>query len=249
MNEMKRFLLLVLIVAGISFEGNTQPPTYDDLIIYYADQDYDKLLRKAEKYTQSDKTKKDALPYLYLAKCNFEMSKDQKWLDKYPKAFNDAIKYAGNCRKRDERAGTTVYADNVAFFTDLKTAIVEDMKNLIAEESFMRLQGYIAKLHRFNKEDLGSYFLKSGAMYMEKDNSGGRVAQKEAWEKLEETTSVDSWRPIDFEMLRIGVIVYCDSWINMKRQKQEATKILGKVKQWLEDDEQFMDYYNKVMFG
>ena len=246
---MKRFLLLFVVVAGFAFNGNTQPPSYDDLVIYFADGNYDKLLKKAEKYTLSDATKKDAIPYLYLAKCNFEMSKDQQWLDKYPKAFQDAIKYAGNCKKRDERAGTTVVADNIQFFTDLKIALVEDMKNLIAEESYMRLLGYVAKLHRFNKEDLGSYFLKSGAMYMEKDNSGGRVAAKEAYEKLEATEGVDGWRPIDFEMLKIGVKLYCDAWINIKRQDGEAKKLLGKVKQWLENDEEFMAYYKKVMYG
>ena len=246
---MKRFLLLLIVAIGFTLNGNAQPPTYDDLVIYFADGNYDKLLKQAEKYTLSDKTKGDAIPYLYLAKCNFEMSKDQKWLDKYPKAFSDAIKFAGNCVKRDERAGTTVVKDNIAFFTDIKVVLVEEIKNMIAEESYARLQGHVAKLHRFNKDDIGSYFVRSGSQYMNKDNSSGRISEQEAFDKLNAVTSVEDWRPVDYEMLKVGVMLYCDAQINMLRQDKKAKDLLGKVKQWLENDEEFMDYYNCVMFA
>lgn len=246
---MKRFILLMIFGVGFSMFVDAQPPNYDDLVIYYADGDYEKLLKKAEKYTLSDKTKKDAIPYLYLAKCNFEMSKDQKWKDKYPKAFNDAIRFAGNCIKKDNKAGGTVVQDNMQFFTDLKIAVVEDIKNLIAEEAYMRLMGYIAKLHRFDKDDVGSYFLRAGAQYMEKDKSGGKLSAQEAWERLDAVESVEDWREIDLEMLRIGVIVFCRSQIEVLRQDEQAKELLGRVKQWLEDDPIFMEYYNKVING
>ena len=246
---MKRIVLLFIMLVGISFSTDAQSPEYDDLVIYYADGDYERLLKKAEKYTLSDKTKKDALPYFYLAKCNFDMSKDQEWLDKYPKAFNDAIKFAGNCIKKDLKAEGTVYEDNIQFFTELKVALVEDIKNLVAEQSFMKLMGYIAKLHRFDKSDIGSYFLKAGAQYIEKDKSGGKITAKEAWERLEAIENVDNWRPIDFEMLKIGATVFCDAMFDHMRQEQAAKDLLGRIKQWLEDDEEFMAYYNRRVNG
>jgi tetratricopeptide (TPR) repeat protein len=242
---MKNIALLLLFVAGSVINANAQPPGYDDLVIYFADGDYEKLLKTAEKYTQKDDTKKDAIPYLYLAKCNFEMSKDQKWLERYPKAYNDAIRYAGNCIKKDRE--NVVVPENRGFFVELKVAVVEDIKNLVDEESYMKLMGYIAKLHRFDKEDVGSYFLKAGAQYMEKDKSGGKLSQKEAWERLEAIQSVDDWTSIDFEMLRIGVILYCDAQINVMRQPQAAKDLLGRVKQWLEKDPIFMSYYDNVV--
>jgi hypothetical protein len=113
----------------------------------------------------------------------------------------------------------------------------------------MKLMGYIAKLHRFDKKDIGSYFLKAGAQYMEKDKSGGKITTKEAWEKLDAVENVDNWRPIDLEMLRIGVIVYCDAMYDVMRQDQAAKDLLGKVKQWLENDEEFMAYYNRRING
>lgn len=242
---MKKLVLLILLVGGFVYKADAQPPTYDDLVIYYADGAYEKLLKKAEKYTLSDKTKKDAIPFLYLAKCNFEMSKDQQWLDKYPKAFNDAIRFAGNTIKKDKEG--TVFEENIQFFTDLKIAVVEDIKNLVAEEQYMKLMGSIAKLHRFDKNDVGSYFLKAGGQFMEKDKSGGKLTSKEAWERLEAVENVDDWRPIDKEMLALGVKVYCNAQINVMRQQQPAKDLLGKVKQWLEDDEDFMEYYDKIV--
>jgi len=88
---MKHFFLLLLFVVGAIFKADAQPPMYDDLLIYYADANYEKLLAKADKYIGNPKTKKDALPYLYSAMGNFEMSKDQKYDDDFPKAFNNAV--------------------------------------------------------------------------------------------------------------------------------------------------------------
>lgn len=242
---MKKLALLIVVIAGISGKSFAQPPSYDDLIILYADGNYEKLLKVAEKYTQKDDTKKDALPFLYLAKCNFMMSKDQTWLEKYPKAFNDAIRFAGNVIKKDKEG--VVVEENKEFFVDLKGALVEDMKNLIDEGSYAKLMGYIAKLHRFSKDDVGSYFLKTGAQYQEKDKSGAKLTQREAWERLEAVENVDAWSDIDKEMLKIGTMEYCNAQINVMKQTAPAKELLGKVKQWLEDDEEFMDYYNKII--
>lgn len=243
---MKKLVLFFLLLTGFVTLTNAQPPHYDDLVIYFADGDYEKLLKKAEKYTLKDETKGDPLPYLYLAKANFEMSKDAVWLEKYPKAFNDAIRYTGNCIKKDKDG--TVYQEHIQFFTDLKIAMVEEIKNLLVTESYPKLMGAIAKLHRFAKDDVGSYFLKAGAQYQTKDKGGARITTRQAFEMLDQVESVENWRPIDLEMLRIGVIEYCKAMISMNMIK-DAKDLLGRVKQWLEDDEIFMNYYDCVVNG
>ena len=244
-HTMKNLVLLVLFVTGVVFNSTAQPPTYDDLVIYFADGDYEKLLKKAEKYTQKDDTKNDALPYYWLAKTNFEMSKDQKWKEDYPKAYNDAIRFAGNALKKDKDG--QVYEKYEEFFTELKIAVVEDIKNMVDQQQWMRLRGSIAKLHRFDRDDVGSYFLKAGAELFNQNKSGSKLTAQEAYERLEEVKSMENWRPIDKEMLRIGVITYASALIDELQQTEEAKKLLGRVKQWLEDDQQFMAYYDKVV--
>jgi len=54
---MNKVLFLLLFAIGAGIPSIAQPPTYDDLLIYYADGDYEKLLKKAEAYTLAEKQK------------------------------------------------------------------------------------------------------------------------------------------------------------------------------------------------
>lgn len=237
---MKKSLLILLLILGAAIPSTAQPPTYDDLLIYYADGDYEKLLKKAEQYTLNDKTKQDALPFLYLSKANFDMSKDQVWLDKYPKAFADAITFAGSCIKKDKDG--SVQADNIKYFTDLKIALVEDVKNLVSTKAYPKVISAISKLHKVAKDDVGSYFLKAACQYNTGDKSAGKATAIDAYARLDKVTTVEGWRPVDMDMLRIGVIEFCKSQI-LLNQRQKALDLLGRVKQWFEKDKEFMDYY------
>lgn len=243
---MKKAFLLLFILIGTAFPSIAQPPAYDDLLIYYADGDYEKLLKKAEQYTLNDKTKADALPFLFLAKANFDMSKDAVWLEKYPKAFGDAISYAGTCIKKDKDG--SVYSENIKFFTDLKTALVEELKNLVETGSYNKVAGAISKLHRIAKEDVGSYFLKTAAEYNTGDKGTAKITQKDAYARLAKVNSVEDWRPVDLEMLKLGVIEFSKTMIKLN-QKPKAVELLGSVKQWFEKDEEFMAFYNEVVNG
>ena len=146
---MKQLFFLFLFVIGFAFQSAAQPPMYDDLLIYYADGDYEKLVKKAEKYTLDSDTKNDPLPYLYCSKANFEMSKDQKYLEDYPKAFNDAVKFAGKAIKKDKDGA--VYGEHTNYFTDLKTAVVEDIRNMVDAEDYYKKHSskyFISKTQR-----------------------------------------------------------------------------------------------------
>lgn len=241
---MKKALLFVLLGLGIVVPTMAQPPTYDDLLIYYADGDYEKLLKKAESYTLKDDTKNDALPYLFLSKANFDMSKDQVWLEQYPKAWADAINYGGQCIKKDK--DSTIYRENIKYFTDLKTAIVEEIKNLVETGAYPKLMGTIPKLHKIDRNDVGSYFLKAAAEYQTGDKGTAKETQKEAFSRLSAVKSIENWRPIDVEMLKIGIMEYCKAVIKLN-QKQLAIDTIGKVKQWFEKDDEFMAYYNEIV--
>ena len=233
-------------MLGFAFEGSAQPPLYDDLLIYYADGDYEKLVSKADKYIGNDKTKNDALPYLYSSKGNFEMSKDQKYDEDYPKAFNNAIGMAGKAIKKDKDG--SMYSEHENFYTDLKTSVVEEIKNMVDQEDYSRMRGTVMKLQRLDPADVGSHFLLCAAQYQIKDKGSAKLTLKKAQIKLDEIESVDSWREIDFEMMRIGVSEYAKYLVKM-RQCDKAKDILNKVKQWFEEDEDFLRMYDDIVNG
>lgn len=239
-----KFTALLFLVLGVIFNGQAQPPTYDDLLIYYADAEYEKLLQKAEKYTLKDDTKKDPLPYLYLAKANYEISKDATFAEDYPKASKDAIKYASKCLKYD--AEGEVYADEYEFFKELKTGILEELKNLIALGTYNKMISPCGQLLKLDENDIGGYFLKAAVFYNLKDKGSAKLEAEKAFELLDAVESVESWHPVDLESLKIGVIEYCKSIIAMN-QVDKAKDLLGRVKQWLEHDSEFMAYYDSVI--
>lgn len=255
---MKHITLLLLFIGGFILNANAQPPTYDDLVILFSDADYEKLLKKAEKYTQSDKSRKDAIPYLYLSKANFEISKggeQEELLAKYPRAFKESIKYAGKCIQKDKEG--IVVADNMAHFTNLKVVVTEILRNLAESGDFGRLMGQIPLMIKVDKKDIGAYYLKAAAYYYKKDITGMKKTAKLADEMLKTadpnafTISEDddfdltNKKKADINMLKLGVINYARALV-LARQKEGAKDIMGKVKQWFEEDEEFKAVYDEI---
>jgi tetratricopeptide (TPR) repeat protein len=237
-------LFLTILTAGLGINSFGQPPNYDDLLIYYADGDYEKVVDKAEKYMEDDDTKKDALPYLYSSMANFEMSKDGVFEEDFPKAYNNAIKNAGKALKNDKDG--SVYEMHINYFTELKGAVLEELKNMVLVGDFSRMRGTIMSMQRLDPNDIGSQFLMAAAQYRIKDKSSAKNTIKEAQAALDAVESVEEWRDVDLEMLRIGVIEYVNYLVEI-RQTDQAKKVLGKVKQWYEDDQIFMAVYDEVV--
>ena len=243
---MKNLFFLFLFTMGCAFQASAQPPLYDDLLIYYADGDYEKLVSKAEKYIGNDKTKKDALPYLYASKGYFEMSKDDIFIDDYPKAYNQAIGMAGKALKKDKDG--SMYAEHMNYYTEIKSSVVEEIQNMVDQQDYSRLRGTIMKLQRLDPKDVGSYFLLAACQYQIKDKGSAKLTVKEAQARLDAIESVEDWREVDFEIMRIGVMEYARYFVKM-RQKEKADEIMNKVKQWYEDDETFMEEYDEIVNG
>ncbi|MCB0765446.1 MAG: hypothetical protein KDB84_12110, partial [Flavobacteriales bacterium] len=97
---MKKLLLLAPL-ALFQLTAQAQKHVYEDLLVLFVDEKYEKCLGKAEGYTLMDDTKKDPLPFLYMSMCFMEMSKDEKYQADYPKAAKDALKFAEKYRKKD----------------------------------------------------------------------------------------------------------------------------------------------------
>lgn len=255
---MKKIVFLVLTLASV-FTAAAQRPDYQDLNIYFADGDYEKLISKAEKYTQDDDCRKDALPYLYLSKANFEISKggDQDLAEEFPRAYKDAIKYASKAIQKDDEA-RTVYFAHLGHFTALKNAVHEEIINLVAAEEYGRLLGSIPLMEKLEPGDVGTAFLKAVAKYHRGDKSGFKIEQKAAQELFEkmdtgylvlkddDTVEEGDKKKIDREVFKFGMIQYAKLLVEME-EVSEARSVLGKIKQLYEKDENFMSEYNKIV--
>jgi tetratricopeptide (TPR) repeat protein len=102
---MKHVLLPFLMLFAAPLTSAAQKHVYDDLLVLYVDEEYEKCIVKAENYTGKDDTRRDPLPYLYMSMCYHEMSKLEKYTSQrdYRFADRDALKYAALYRKKDKK--------------------------------------------------------------------------------------------------------------------------------------------------
>ncbi|NQX91150.1 MAG: hypothetical protein HRT74_03275 [Flavobacteriales bacterium] len=125
---MKRIFLLALSLLALTQVYSQRE--YDDLLELIVDENYQRCLLKAEKYTLSDATKKDPLPYLYMSMAFFEIARgeDEKLKEMYEgKAFKNSLKYASKYSKKDKQR--EYYAEFVDFFVDLRKMTYEEAEN------------------------------------------------------------------------------------------------------------------------
>lgn len=143
---MKKLFAATALLAALSVQA--QKHVYEDLLVLYVDEKYEKCMEKALTYTENDATKKDALPFLYVSMCNYEMSKLEKFAVDYPKAGRDALKWAEKYRKKDK--GKEFFNNYEDYWASLNTMAGESGENLIddpkglskAKANFDAMTGY-----------------------------------------------------------------------------------------------------------
>jgi hypothetical protein len=132
---MKR-LLLTLAAALYLFSNAGFAQEYEDLLNMYIDEDYEKLASKAYAYTQNDKHKKNPLPYIYCAMGYYEMSKQMEYMEDYPRAQSDAMKYVVKFRKKDK--DLQYWNDHQDFISELRATVIEDAENMLDVEKTIK---------------------------------------------------------------------------------------------------------------
>lgn len=142
--------LFLLIIALPFFRAEAQTHIYEDLLVLYVDEEFEKCINKAERYTTKDATRRDPLPYLYLSMCYHEMSKLEEFNSKheYRYADREALKHAVRFRKKDkEEAFVHNYED---YWMSLNTQAMEMAAHHLdlgdpgkARRIYVRMVGYM----------------------------------------------------------------------------------------------------------
>ncbi len=165
---------------------------YGDLLSLLVSEEYEKVIRKAEKYTTNDKTKRDPLPYLYFSEAMYRMSLDHKYSADYPKAYKTALSYAAKFRKKDK---DNAYAeDSKSYFEELKLVIAEEVENYMDEDtdkSNKKALGLMKKVVSFSPEDRGAQVTKSLLEILTGNKSEGRKMLAAAWKDVQEIGTGD----------------------------------------------------------
>ncbi len=217
--------LLTLSVFLMAFGASAQKHVYEDLLVLFVDEKYEKCIFKAEGYTQSDATKKDALPFLYISMCLYEMSKVEKYNVDYPKAARDAVKWAEKYRKKDKDKEFFHNYDD--FWSEMNTVNftagenqLDDPKGISkAKQIFDGMVGYYP-------ENPGPWLMLALCQYKSNLNKEAELSVKEFDKVLAAAGDIGTLPPDQKKGLKNALIRYAD-YLTSKGQRDRAKQYLA----------------------
>ena len=221
-----------------------QAPEYNDLRILFADGDYEKLVRAAEKYTNSDKTKSDAIPHMWMGRGLYKVSLSGTDDERYKNAYKEAIGEVGKSIKYDKDGSVqTEYAE---FYDEFKNSLVETIRNEIDVKDYRKANTWIIKYYKINMKSVGAKYLDGVCKYRNSDKGGANTAWKEADNMLKTVSDINDWSKAEKDMLMMGVIQTAECYLSSK-QTEKAKAVMGKVAQWYEGNEDFKAKYDEIV--
>lgn len=231
-------MLLFVLVA------KAQSPTFDDLLILFADGNYPKLIKETTKYADKEDSKNDPVVYYWMAKGYYKISFIADRDEDYKNAFKDCFTAASKCIKKD-KSGKFV-EEHAEFFSEIKTTLVETIRNEVDAKDYRKAFGWITKVYKIAPEDVGAKYLEGACKYRASDKGGANASWKEAGKLLEKITTIEKYNPEDKLLLKMGILETAEAYVAM-RQVDKAKELLGKVAQWYEGDESFKARYDEIV--
>lgn len=252
---------LTIILALFLFAGTSvlKAQEYEDLAALWVDQKYDKLAEKAVKYTEKDKTKNDALPYLYLAKALYRISLDEKLKAKeeFKKAESDALSYAVKYKKKDKSG--TYKADADPFFAEMKTTFFEQTANYYEANDFKKTLAIIKKVVQFDDTNPGAWLMKGICEYEAKNKTEAVKNVNTGIDLIKKIQNFNDLFECDQNFMRYAIMAFCNYSIRTKDvASAKSTISLGyqyysKTKtddgETIKENEEYVALYNKLING
>ncbi|MDZ4752474.1 MAG: hypothetical protein SGI87_12720 [Flavobacteriales bacterium] len=176
---MKKILIASLFTMLYSL-GSFAQSDYNDLLLMYVDEKYERCLYKAEKYTLDEKTKKEPLPYLFMSMSYFQMSRRDEFKEKYPDSFKNSLKYMKKYSAKDkERVYLAEYED---FFSELRVATISEADLMYDTEKYTKAKSMYDYLVDMDPKDAGALIMRGiveGAMKSKKESEESMIAAVE----------------------------------------------------------------------
>lgn len=227
-------IIMFFILSAFTLEGFYSQNTandYMDLLVLYVDGDYEKCLKKADKYMSKDETKKDALPYLYTSMAYYEMSRDHEYTEDYPRSYRQCLNYLSKYRRKDKEF---IYKnDAYNFIEKIKFELAEQIENYElggTEKDYNKSKSLLKKMKKIDPEDVGCQLLLGLHYIKAKDKSSGKTELKEGLSRLENFESEFSFSdmtPSQQYFFKEALIQYYEYKSNNYPQEAKEILLLG----------------------
>lgn len=141
---------------------------FDELLMWMVDGKYEKVLFKAIRYTEDDKTSKEPLPYAFMSEAFFRISQsdDAELQEEYSGALKEALKYASKFRKKDRE--NEYFAQYTEYFNELRRATMNEAEVFVDDEKFTRAKSYYKYLYVLDESDAGAWLMYGTVLWKTK---------------------------------------------------------------------------------
>lgn len=238
--------ILTSIFAFLALNMAIGQKEYDELRILYADGNYVKLVKAAEKLTLDDKTKKDPYPYLWLSKGLYKIHISGNSDAMFKNAYKESLNALGKFLKFDRNGNLQKDTDISEYIDMVQGSLVEQIENDLSSNNFRKAFSWVNTYKKVTNNPLGQMYLEGACKFRTDDKSSALSLWKTADDKLKSITSLDEWTTADKEMLKHGAIQTAECYVAIKKL-DNAKSILNKVAQWFEEDEAFKEVYDKIV--
>lgn len=237
---MKKLLTIIAILFA-SFSLFSQD--YPDLLILKADGDWDKLIKKAEQYTLSNKSKKDTEPYYYLTFGLYKISFEADRGEKYKNAYKDAFNAIGKMLRYDKDG--SALKEHEEFIDELKLSLLEIIQNELDNEEYRRAFGWVMRFYKFGRDYTPVYYLEAPLRFRNDDPSTART-KWEAGEKLLKNENIESWGEADKKIFMLG-LYQSAKVLKENLQADKAKEMMNMGAPYFEEYERWSDYYDEIV--
>lgn len=247
--NMKKIFALLFIAATFISTANAQKEKdqesgndYKDLLTLFVADKFERCLYKAEDYTLDDKTKKDALPYLYVSRCYFEMSKREEFKAKYPNAFKESMKYIAKYAAKDKEK--VYYGEYEEFISTLRSAAISEAEGFFETEKYTKSKAIYDQLTKLDANDAGAQImlgLNQAALKAKKESETAFVAAMAILEG--KTASKGKEQLALLKNALIGLAV----GLNDAGRKEDAKTWIEYGQEYFKDDKEFALAYDTIV--
>lgn len=241
---MKKLFSGLLFISLSLFSIGQQ--SFDDLKILYADGNYEKLVKEAEKYCERDDTKKDPMPFMWLAKGYYKISISGNPDPEYKNAFKDALGAMSKFLRNDKDGTARMDDDNAEFLDLIQSSLMEQIDNELTIENYRKAYSWVLKYKKVSDNLIGEMYLEGACKFRTGDKSSAFALWRDAEKLISEVTSTESWSASDLKILKVGVLESAECLVSV-RQVDKAKALLNKVAPLFEDDKDFKAKYDEIV--
>lgn len=265
---MKKIIgLFIILFMSVPFISIGQMDEIEaELRILYADEEYEKCANKALKLADK-KEKNNPIVYLYASKAALKISQIHELSQEYPKAFKDALKYAGKYRKKDDNG--KYYDAYLDHFEELKKIVYNEVGNLKLTytddkeiKGAKKSVGLLKRVNKFDPYDQGAWLMRGLMEVNRKNRMEGKQIIKRHMEAIQHLSMDSAYEYVDKrteDLIRIkpfkkmstmeqkflqkALMMYAD-YLSQKDEKEEALAVMniGKPFFYNENEALEMDY-------